>query len=290
MNQSSAVALNDRTRKTLGRVLVYLLLCLLGIAFATPMVWMVSTSLKNDAQLAVWPPVWIPVPAHWENYVTAWGAGDFGVYLNNTVVYAVLGTVGQVVSASMAAFGFARLRFPGREKLFGVVVATMMLPGVVTMIPTYVLFRYFAWLDSYKPLIVPAFFGGGAFYIFMLRQFFKTLPKELFDSAKIDGASNYRTFAQLVLPLAKPVLATVAIYGFMFRWNDFMGPLIYINSPEKMPMTIGIRRFISRGGYQPSQFQAMMAMSFLMTLPIVVLFFAFQGYFVQGITLTGIKA
>ena len=278
------------TRRVVGRVLLYLLLCVLAIAFATPMVWMVSTSLKDDSQLATWPPIWLPWPAHWENYAAAWSAGDFSLYLRNTVVYAVLGTLGQTVSASMAAFGFARLRFPGREKLFGIVVATMMLPAVVTMIPHYVLFRYLNWLDSYKPLIVPAFFGGGAFYIFMLRQFFKTLPKELFDSAKIDGASNYRMFAQLVLPLAKPALATVAIYGFMFRWNDFMGPLIYINSPDKMPMTVGIRRFISYGAYSQNQFQAMMAMSFLMTLPIVVLFFLFQGYFVQGITLTGIKA
>lgn len=277
-------------RKVLGPALIYALLVFLAVIFATPMVWMISTSLKSDTEIPAWPPVWIPKPPQWNYYLSVWSAGKFGLYLQNTVVYSVFGTIGQVISAAMVAYGFARLRFPGRDFLFALVLATMMLPGIVTMIPTYVLFHYMGWLDSYKPLIVPAFFGGGAFFIFLLRQFFKTIPVELFEAARIDGASNYRAFLQLMLPLSKPALSTVAIYGFMGRWNDFQGPLIYLNTPDKFPMTLGIRRLISVGNIGQTRFQEMMAMSFMMTLPIIILFFFFQQYFVQGVVMTGIKA
>jgi ABC-type glycerol-3-phosphate transport system permease component len=186
----------------------------------------------------------------------------------------------------MAAYGFTRLRFPGRSLLFAILLATMMLPGVVTLIPTFILFKELRWLDSFKPLIVPAYFGGGAFFIFLLRQFFRTLPPEIFEQATIDGASSYRIYGQIVLPLSKPALATVAIFGFMSHWNDLMAPLIYINSPEKFTLTLGLRRFML---LTDVRYQEMMAMALLMTLPVILVFFFFQQYFIEGVVMSGLK-
>ncbi len=276
-----------RAKKIIRQGLIYCLLVPLAIVFTVPLLWLLSTSLKGDAQMAVWPPVWIPSPLYWENFVEAWTTGDFPRDLMNTVTITVLATFGELLTASMAAFGFARLRFPGRDGLFLVLLATLMLPGVVTLIPTFVLFKYLNWLDTFKPLIVPAYFGGGAFFIFLLRQFFLTLPPELFEQAKIDGASNYRSYWQIMLPLCKPALSTVAIFAFMNHWNDFMGPLIYLNSPDKFTLTLGLRRFMT---LTDVRFQQMMAMSLLMTLPVLAVFFFFQQYFIQGVVMSGIKA
>lgn len=268
-------------------VLVYGLLAVLSVVFATPLLWLVSTALKSDQQLGAWPPVWVPIPPRWSNFVTAWTAGRFGLYTMNTLTITCLATFGQLLTSSMAAFGFSRLRAPGRDALFGILIATMMLPGVVTLIPTYVLMKTLDWLDTFKPLIVPAYFGGGAFFIFMLRQFFKTIPVELVESARIDGASSVRIYWQIMLPLCKPALSTVAIFAFMGHWNDLMGPLIYLNSPEKFTLTLGLRMFST---LRETRVQEMMAMSLLMTLPIIVVFFFFQQYFIQGVVMTGIKA
>jgi multiple sugar transport system permease protein len=275
-----------RWRTWLGPAATYAMLVPLAIIFTTPLVWLVSTSLKPDAQMSAWPPIWIPRPLEWQHYARAWQANPFGRYLLNSAAYATTATVGSMVSASMVAFGFARLRFPGKDFLFGLVLATMMLPAIVTLIPSFVLFKTIGWLDSYKPLVVPAWFGGGAFFVFLLRQFFLTIPNDLFDAAKIDGASDWRCYWQVMMPLSKPALSTVAIYAFMSRWNDFMGPLLYIRSTSKYPMTIGLRTFI---GYAATEFQQLMAMSFLFALPIIIVFFAFQQYFVQGVVMTGIK-
>jgi multiple sugar transport system permease protein len=192
------------------------------------------------------------------------------------------------VSCSAVAYGFARVRFPGREGLFVVVLATMMLPGAVTLVPTYILFKEVGWLDTFAPLIVPAYFGagGGAFFIFLLRQFFKTIPMELTEAAKIDGASHFRTFLQIILPLAKPALATVAIFSFRGHWNDFEGPLIYLSSRDNYTLTLGLRYFIRMNS---TDFQYLMAISFLMTLPIILVFFFAQQYFVRGVVMTGLK-
>jgi ABC-type glycerol-3-phosphate transport system permease component len=222
----------------------------------------------------------------WSHFVDAWSSGIFGLYFVNTATITISATFGQVLTASMAAYGFTRLRFPGRSLLFGVLLATMMLPGVVTLIPTFILFKELGWLDSFKPLIVPAYFGGGAFFIFLLRQFFRTLPPEIFEQATIDGASNYRIYAQIVLPLAKPALSTVAIFGFMSHWNELMAPLIYINSPEKFTLTLGLRRYM---GLTDVRFQEMMAMALLMTLPVLLVFFFFQQYFIEGVVMSGLK-
>ena len=278
--------LRGKPRKMLTQGLIYLLLVLLAIVFSMPLLWLLSTSLKPDAQMAAWPPVWIPSPLVWEHFGQAWNGGNFGLYFVNTATITVTATLGQVLTASMAAYGFSRLRFPGRTALFAILLATMMLPSVVTLIPTFILFKELRWLDSFKPLIVPAYFGGGAFYIFLLRQFFRTLPPEIFEQATIDGASSYRIFAQIVLPLSKPALATVAIFGFMSHWNDLMAPLIYINSPEKFTLTLGLRRFML---LTDVHYQEMMAMALLMTLPVLLVFFFFQQYFIEGVVMSGLK-
>ncbi|MHB1296840.1 MAG: carbohydrate ABC transporter permease [Anaerolineae bacterium] len=273
-------------RKTLRYGFSYLLLIPLSLVFTTPLLWLLSTALKPDAQMAAWPPVWIPNPIRWQNFVTMWDAGNFGLYLRNTLTITLLATLGQVLTSSMVAFGFSRLRFPGRDQLFALLLATMMLPGVVTMIPTYILFKQLDWLDSFKPLIVPAYFGGGAFFIFLLRQSFKTIPQELFEAARMDGATNYRIYAQVIMPISKPTLSTVAIFGLMGHWNDFMGPLIYLNSPENFTLTLGLQRF---QGMTETRIQELMAMSLLMTVPVFLAFFFFQQYFIQGVVMSGIK-
>jgi len=283
---ASNVIVGNQVRKLIWQAAVYSLLIVLAIVFATPLLWLVSTSLKDDSQMALWPPGWIPVPIRWENFWTAWTAGNFSLYFLNTAIITIGAMIGQLLTASMAAFGFARLRFPGRELLFSVLLATLMLPYVVTLIPTFVLFKNLGWLDSFKPLIIPAYFGGGAFFIFLLRQFFRTLPPEIFEQATIDGASNYRIYFQILLPLSKPALSTVAIFAFMQHWNDFLAPLIYINSPEKFTLALGLRRFMS---LTEVRFQEMMAMALLMTLPVIVVFFFFQQYFIQGVVMSGLK-
>lgn len=274
-------------RKIAYHVLAYALLVPLAVVFTAPLVWLVSSALKPDAQLAVWPPVWIPNPPDWINFSQAFTEGNFGLYLKNTLLIAVLATIGATVTSSMAAFGFSRLRFPGRDFLFGVLLATMMLPGVVTLIPTFILFHRLHWLNSYRPLIIPAYFGGGAFSIFLLRQSFTAIPHELFEQARIDGASNYRQYWQIMLPLSKPVLATVTIFSLMGHWNDFMGPLIYVNDPEKFTLSLGLRQYLNVAG--GVQFQDQMAFALLMTLPLIIAFFSFQQYFIKGVIMTGIK-
>jgi multiple sugar transport system permease protein len=275
-------------RKIGHQVFVYLLLIPLAVVFSTPLLWLVSTALKADTQVNVWPPVWIPEPLQWSNFIKVFTEANFGLYLKNTLVIAVQSTIGTVITSSMAAFGFSRLRFPGRNFLFSVLLATMMLPYVVTLVPTFILFRRLNWLDSYKPLTLPYFFGGSAFFIFLLRQSFTAVPHELFEQAKIDGASSYRQYWQIMLPLSKPVLSTVTIFSLMNHWNDFMGPLIYINDPDKFTLSLGLRSFMSASG-TGVRYQEQMAFALLMTLPLLVAFFFFQQYFIKGVIMTGMK-
>ncbi|NLE43810.1 MAG: carbohydrate ABC transporter permease [Chloroflexi bacterium] len=275
-------------RKAGYQVLVYLLLIPLAVIFSTPLLWLVSTALKPDTQMSAWPPVWIPRPPQWGNFTLVFTDANFGLYLKNTLIIAVLSTIGSVVTSSMTAFGFSRLRFPGRDILFSVLLATMMLPYVVTLVPTFILFRRLGWLNSYRPLIVPSFFGGGAFFIFLLRQSFSAVPHELFEQARIDGASSYRQYWQIMLPLSKPVLSTVTIFSLMNHWNDFMGPLIYINDPQKFTLSLGLRSFMGMSG-AGVRYQEQMAFALLMTLPLLVAFFSFQQYFIKGVIMTGIK-
>jgi multiple sugar transport system permease protein len=278
----------NRLRKTAGLVVVYVLLIALGVVFVLPLVWMVSTSLKPDSELLAWPPHWIPHTIMWHNYTASWGPYNFNTYLRNTVFITVFAGIGQVFTAAVVAYGFARLRFPGRDFLFTLVLATIMLPGIVTLVPTYIIFHQIGWVDTFYPLIVPSYFGGGAFFIFLFRQFFMTIPIELTDAAKIDGCSDVGIFWSVIMPLAKPGIAAAAIFSFIANWNDFMGPLIYLNSEDKRTITLGLRDFIVVSA-QRTQFQYLMAVSTLTVLPVIVIFFVAQKYFIQGVIMSGVK-
>jgi multiple sugar transport system permease protein len=279
---------SNRLLGTIDQVITYLLLVLLSVIFVFPLVWLVSTSLKPDHELLAWPPRIIPETIMWSNYPTAWTMHPFTTYLRNTIVITVLAGFGQVFSASVVAYGFARLRFPGRDFLFGVVIATLMLPYLVTLVPLYVLFRKLGWVDTFLPLIVPSYFGGSAFYVFLMRQFFMSIPAELSDAAKIDGCSDLGIYLRVIMPLAKPGIAAAAVFTFMANWNDFMGPLIYLNTESKRTLTLGLRDFIS-ASTQETHFQYLMAVSAITILPVVIVFFFAQKYFIQGVVLSGIK-
>lgn len=277
--------------RTAGRAGILLLLTAGALASLVPLLWTLSSSLKTTIQVFAYPPVWIPDPIRWGNYARAMTALPFPQFLGNSVVIAALSVLGTVMSASLVAFGFARLRAPGSRFLFSLVIGSMLLPGQVTMIPTYIIFRELHWLDSFKPLIVPHWLGGGAFYVFLLRQFFLTLPKELDDAAKLDGASNYRTLWNVVLPLSKPALATVVIFSFIGAWTEFFTPLIYLSSMSKFPAALGLAVLASTGGsgIYAVPWELVMAGSIILTLPVLAVFFLGQQYFVQGIALSGLK-
>jgi multiple sugar transport system permease protein len=260
-------------------------LCLLALTLALPLVWLISTSLKTGSQTFLMPPKWIPDPFVWSNYAEAFRAVAFHEYFWNTIRIVFFATTGALLTASLAAYAFARLRFPLREPLFLLVLSTIMLPSIVTLIPTFIVFRTLGWIDTLLPLIVPLWFGGGAFNIFLFRQFFMTIPLELDEAARIDGASNFRIYCGVILPLSKPVLATIAVFAFIHNWNDFFEPLIYLQSPENWTMAIGLRGF--RGLYS-TEWNLMMAASTAMILPLLILFFFAQRYFVSGIQMSGL--
>ncbi len=275
-----------RSGRTWGRVIIWLLLLAGSLLMLMPFLWMISSSLKLETRVFEFPPQIIPNPARFMNYVDALIYKPFHIYLRNTMFVVLLNEIAILLSASYCAYGFARLRFPSRDFWFAVVLATMMLPGVVTMIPTFVIFSRLKWLDTFLPLTFPYFFGGEAFNIFLLRQFFRSIPEELADAARIDGCSEHQIYWSLFLPLAKPALTTVAIFTFLNAWNDFMGPLLYLNSPENFTVSLGLATFRS---VMRTRWDLLMAATTAMTLPIIVLFFAGQRYFVKGVVLTGLK-
>lgn len=264
---------------------IYALLVVLGILFALPFIWLVSTSFKTDSQLFVMPPIWIPDPIKWSNYRNALDYIPFWLYFKNTLTIAIPSTMGMLISSSLVAYGFSRVQWPGRDAVFILVLATMMLPYQVTMIPLFIVFRNLGWVGTFKPLIIPSFFGG-PFYIFLLRQFYLTLPMELSDAAKIDGCSELGIYRQIILPLSKPALSTVALFSIMAYWNDFLGPLIYLEDDSKYTLALGLQQFQRQFGME---WAMLMATSVVITLPIIVLFFLTQKTFVQGIALTGMK-
>lgn len=275
-----------RIRRGLKTTLTYLVLIGLSCIFLIPFFWMLSTSLTEASKVIVKNRSWIPHPIVWRNYRDALTILPFHLFLKNTVIITASCIVGQVLSASLVAFGFARMRFPGRDVLFIMVLSTMMLPAQVTQIPTFILFTHLRWIDTLKPLIVPAFFGGGAFFIFLLRQFFLTIPNELEDAARMDGCSPLGIYWNVAVPLSKPALATVAVFSFMAHWNDFMGPLIYIQSMENKTLALGLASFKSLHG---TDYHLMMAASISVLIPVLVIFFSAQKYFVKGIVMSGIK-
>ena len=256
-----------------------------ALLFLTPWAWMISTAGKETAYIWRMPPVWIPPVFHWDNFIKAWQMGDFAIYYRNTAFICLLNVAGVIVSSSLAAYAFARLSFPGRNALFLIVLSTMMLPGQVTLIPLYVFFSKLGWVNTLKPLTIPYFFGD-AFSIFLLRQFFLTISREMDDAARIDGCSRIGVFLRILVPLTSPALAVVGIFTLTWAWNDFMGPLIYLNSPRLFTITLGLRRFVGRTS---TDLQYLMAMTAVSTLVPIVAFFAAQRYFIQGIVITGIK-
>ncbi len=282
---TAALRLGRGVRRAVGLVLLYALLVLGGLIFALPFLWMVRTALMDYVQVQRIPLEWIPNPARWGNFKEALSFMDFPVLLRNTLIITVVAIVGQVLSCSIVAFGFARLNFPGREFLFLVLLSTMMLPAMVTEIPRFILFRHLGWIDTILPLVVPSFFGA-PFFIFLLRQFFKTIPQDLDDAARIDGCSSLRIWWQIMLPLSKPVLAVVVIFGFIWTWNDFWGPLIYLRTADKKTLSLGLQVF--QGIYQ-TYYHYLMAASLVVLSPVLALYVFCQRYFTQGIVMTGMK-
>ena len=272
-------------RNLARHILIHLALIPAALVFMLPFLWMLSTSLKPDTQFYSYPPVWIPNPFMWSNYPDAVNFISFFLYLRNTLTIAVSATIGVLISSSLVAYSLARIPWVGRNVLFILTVATLMLPFQVTMIPLFLVFKNLGWVNSFLPLIVPHWFGG-ALYIFLLRQFFMTIPMELSEAARIDGASELRIYWGVILPLAKPALATVAIFEFIARWRDYLGPLIYLSNQDLYVLSLGIYEYRSQYG---AEWGLLMAASVLITLPIILLFFFLQKTFVQGITLTGIK-
>ena len=280
--------LGKRASDKLTKTLAYVLLTLGGIVMFMPFFWLVGSSLKEPSKIFILPPQWIPQPARWRNYTDLFTLLPFGIYTRNTLIVVIGSTIGTVFTSSLSAYAFARLRWPGRDTIFVVLLATMMLPGAVTMIPVFIIFKDLRWLDTFLPLIVPAWCGGGAFFVFLQRQFFLTLPLDLDNAARIDGASSFRIYTSLILPLSRPVLAVIAIFSFMGSWNDFLGPLIYLNSPTKRTLALGIEA-LQGLKWGRDMTELLMAAGVLMIIPALGLFIIAQDVFVRGIVLTGIK-
>lgn len=299
MTHSTAPALGKpltasgaRRQQLLGRTLLYAIAIVASILFMMPFAWTVFSSLKSPSELYMFPPSWLPATPRFSNYAEVFDVSPFGRWLWNSVIVAGVATFGAVLSAALTGYSFARFRYPGRDLIFLLTLGTLMLPAEVTLIPLYLLFNKAGWLDSYRPLIVPSFFGGGAFLIFMMRQFFLTLPRDLDEAARIDGAGYLRIFWQIILPLSIPALVTAAIITFIGEWNSFLFPYIILNTKEKFTIGIGIKYFQTIAGnidsIEPRE-NLLMAAGMMMTAPILVLFFAAQRYFVQGIAMSGIK-
>jgi multiple sugar transport system permease protein len=268
-------------------IVLYVALVLLSLSFLMPLLWMISTSLKDTPQTYHVPPILIPWPLRFQNYPEALVAQPFGTFFLNTIQYAVFSGIGAILSCSLVAYGFSRIRWVGRDALFFVMLCTMMIPFQVRMIPLYIIFRDFHWLNSYKPLIIPAFFGS-AYFIFLLRQFFMTIPLELSEAARIDGANELGIFWRIILPLAKPAIAVVGLFQCIDAWNDFLGPLIYLNQPELFPVSLGLQRFLGQF-VEKLAWPYLMAASTVVILPVVIVFFFAQRTFIEGIAVSGIK-
>jgi multiple sugar transport system permease protein len=272
------------TAKTL-KIIAYAILTITAISMIFPFYWMVTSSLKTEVEIFQVPPKWIPIPPVWENYTYIFQTVKFGMYTLNSLKLGMLWTVGVVLSSAWAAYGFARVKFWGREPLFIITLAALMIPGQVTMIPTFLLMNRFGWVNTHLPLWVPAFFGS-AFGIFLLRQFFLTIPQELMDAARIDGCSHFSIFWRIVMPLAKPALASLALLAFMGSWNNLLGPVIYLYDDYLYTLPLGLTRFM---GHYVTYWAYTMAGGTVSLIPILILFLVTQKYFVQGVVLSGLS-
>ncbi|NTK42668.1 carbohydrate ABC transporter permease [Enterococcus faecium] len=279
MDYFKKTSVNRQTKK----ILSYVLMTVIGIILIIPLLWMVFTSLKPMEEIVRYPPTFFPEKIVWENYLDTIAAFPFWRYARNTLFITVLVVIGNVLSNSFIAYGFAKLDFPGKKLMFALVLSTMMIPGFVTMIPQYVLFSKIGWVGTYLPLIVPSFFGN-AFNIFLMRQFYLSINNELIEAAEIDGANHLYIWSHLMLPLTKPALITIAINSFNAAWNDFLGPLLYIQDQEKYTLQIGLQVFQNQA---TTQWNYLMAGATLVLIPTIFLFFFAQRYFIEGMDLTG---
>lgn len=277
------------TRKTiLLRILAHACFVLVSIAMLMPFFWLITSSLKRPEQIFVFPPQWLPNPIHWDNYTRLFDTVPVFRYALNTLTITLGATLGQVVTSALVAYGFARMRFAGRDLAFSAILATLMLPYAVTIVPIYVMFAKLGWVNTYWPLIVPYWFGGGAFNIFLLRQFFRTIPMDLDEAALLDGATRLRIFATIIVPLSKPALMSVFVLSLMHHWNDFLAPVIYLTNSSMWTLAIGISSLSSlESGRDFTHYQ--MALSTIVVVPVLIVFFLAQRVFIQGIALTGVK-
>ena len=265
---------------------VYLALTAGAVVILAPFIWMLSTAVKVPGTEFIYPPQLFTRPLRWNNFSDGWTALPFTRWFFNTSVITLLSVTGAVTSSSLVAYGFARLEFPGRTALFVILLSTMMLPFHVRLIPMFITFRFLGWIDTYLPLIVPFFFGGVPFFIFLVRQFFLTIPLEMEDAAAIDGAGVFTSFLLIILPLSRPVLGVVGVFAFIRVWNDFLEPLIYIHSMDKMTLSLGLRFFQDQDF---TDWTSLMAVSIIVLVPSVALFFVAQKYYIHGVVTTGIK-
>lgn len=288
---TTAVVETVRTKRGLrlgfwsGRAIVYALVLLGATLYSMPFVWMLSTSVKPGYQVYVIPPVWIPEVWNWENYILPWRNLPFATFYKNTALITVTCIVATLASSSLVAFAFARMRFRGRDILFLVVLSTMMLPGQVTLIPIYVLWSKLGLVNTLWPLMIPAFFGS-PFNIFLIRQYMMTIPLEMDDAARIDGAGWFQIYYRIVLPLSAPALGVVAIYAFTYHWNDFLMPLIYLNDSNNFTLSLGLQLLNSR---YVVEIQQTMAQTILAIIPVLIVFFLAQRFYIQGIVISGVK-
>jgi multiple sugar transport system permease protein len=275
-----------KKKEKIKRAIVYVILVLISLFCILPLVWMIRSSLMKIDQIFVIPPIWIPNPIQWRNYIDAVNFAPFAKYFGNTIYIVVFVLIGTLVSSSLCAFGFTRIKWKGRNIVFALVLSSMMLPYAVTIIPTFVGWKMLHGYNTYKPLIIPAFFGGGAFNIFLLRQFFMSIPTELDEAAVMDGAGYFTIYSKIILPLSKSAMIVVGLFTFLGTWNDFLGPLIYLNEDKKFTLALGLQLFQSQ---YISQWHLLMAASTIVITPAIIVFLLGQKYFVEGIALTGIK-
>lgn len=278
-----------RLYRILAAAATYFLLTLGAAVVVVPLYWMVSTSLQDVGALFSYPPQWWPDPPRWRNYIDAWRMLPFTRFLLNTLFITVLAVVAELITTSLVAYGFARFEFKGRDVLFVILLSTMMLPGVVTLIPSFLIWRNLGLIDQFDPLTLGAWFAWGPAYIFMLRQFFLTIPRSMEEAARIDGANVVQIYWHIMLPLIRPALLAIAVLSFQGNWNNLQAPLIYLNSMEKFPMVLGLKFFEQSLSKEAPQWNYMMAMSVLMALPVLGLFFAAQKYFIEGLNVGGTK-
>jgi len=283
----AAKRLGKRFKERATAAVTYALLFAGAVMIMAPFAWMLSTSLKRKIDVYVFPPEWIPEPVMWGNYREALTTFPFPLYTLNSVTIVAFVLIGTLLSCSFSSYGFARLQAPGKDFIFIVLLSTLMLPTAVTLVPLYLLFNKMGWIDTFLPLIVPSFFGS-AFFIFLMRQFYMGVPRELEDAARIDGCNTYATWLRIMLPLTKPVLATVAVFTFMWTWNDFLNPLIYLTSEEKRTIALGLSYFQGSARSAPD-LHLLMAATIYSIIPCVLLFFLCQKIFVKGIVFTGVK-